>query len=78
MLAEVKLTSSFYFHPCFKMSSSQSVKAVKVTATCSSIVNYLAALLEHGKCEAEDFGIWGQKFLELKVSQKTYVLFFFY
>jgi hypothetical protein len=60
------------------MSSSLSVKAVKVAAARASIVDHLAASPEFGKCEAEDFEVWGRKFLELKVRQKYYVLIFFY
>jgi hypothetical protein len=60
------------------MSSSQSVKAVKVAADRSSIVDHLAASPEFGKCELEDFEIWGRKFLELKVRRKKLYDIFFY
>jgi hypothetical protein len=59
-------------------SSSFSVKAVKVAAARSSIVDHLAASPENGKCEAEDFEIWGKKFLELKVRRKILCDCFFY
>jgi hypothetical protein len=47
--------------------SSFSVKAVKVAAVRSSIVDHLTASPEFGKCELEDFELWGRKFIELKV-----------
>jgi hypothetical protein len=79
--AEFELSSSsFTATTLVKMSSSSSfsVKAVKVAAACTLIVDHLTASPEYGKCELEDFVIWGKKFLELKVRWKNYVIFFFY
>jgi hypothetical protein len=78
--AEFELSSCFLLPQLLlkKMSSSQSVKAVKVAAARTSIVDHLAASPEFGKCEVEDFEIWGRKFLELKVRRKIYILCFFY
>jgi hypothetical protein len=59
-------------------SSSQSIKAIKVAAARSSIVDHLAASPEYGKCELEDFELWGRKFLELKVRRKFFAMTFFY
>jgi hypothetical protein len=52
------------------------IKAVKVTAARACIVDHLAASLEFGKCELEDFEFWGRRFLELKVHRKKFVWYF--
>jgi hypothetical protein len=67
---------AFYNPLCFikkKASLSFSVKAVKVAAAHASIIDHLAMSPEFGKCELEDFEIWGRKFLELKVHRRHFV-----
>jgi hypothetical protein len=59
------------------MSQSMSAKASKVAEARERIVDHLKSLPEPGKCEDEDFVIWGRKFLEIKVRRYKHCFIFF-